>query len=355
MNSFKNLVKRDKAHYEQLHVARNLENYLPAVPNITTLTSILETYVKNIIKDSVPLVSRQIQELVAIKLLDPWENFIHENAIPGEISSKSHKHLYYSILSSIKKNSNEEKQDEFSIIDIVSIIGYVSILLASIPVITIHCVVKKLPTLGVNFMLLGIFVAFLVLAVLQILNHSGKEFTSKDPSFIIEESTLYGLGNFQLLNGKELEKTTDNQEYMSIKWKTLELISVIKPKNINKNKIFFLKMSLREVSLPLKFSVNCKAKEYATHSFSDSKTQSDIYNQKLTSLKRSTTLQFKVKKEDLEIEKLDIALANDNAFTNIISFKELNQKTFESYGNLIYKNIANELEEHAYDIFRQIL
>jgi len=347
MNSFKNLVKRDEEQYNQLHKTRNLEKFLPAVPNITTLTSILETYVKIIINDSLTIVSRQLQELVAIKGLDPWENFIHENAIPGEISKKGHKHLYYSILSSIKKNSNEEKHDDFSISDIVSIIGYVSILLACIPVITIHCVVKKLPALGINFMLLGIFVAFLVLAILQILNHSGKEFTSKDPLFVVEESTFHGLGNFQIFY--------DEKENMSLKWKTLKLVSHIRPKNINKNKMFYLKITLKEVALPLKVSVNCKAKEYATHSFSDSKTHSDIFNQKLKSLKQSTTLHYKVNREKLEIEKLELSLSNDKEFLNILASKELNQKTFEAYGILIYKNIANELEHTVYEILKQIL
>ena len=119
--------------------------------------------------------------------------------------------------------------------------------------------------------------------------------------------------------------------------------------------MFYLKITLKEVALPLKVSVNCKAKEYATHSFSDSKTHSDIFNQKLKSLKQSTTLHYKVNREKLEIEKLELSLSNDKEFLNILASKELNQKTFEAYGILIYKNIANELEHTVYEILKQIL
>ena len=81
--SFHVLKKRDNNLFSSFWHA-DAEN-LPNIPDVSFVNKKLRDHVISVMRKARPVVERQIQELVAIKHVDPWHNIVHEMALPSKI------------------------------------------------------------------------------------------------------------------------------------------------------------------------------------------------------------------------------------------------------------------------------
>jgi len=244
--SFHVLKKRDNDTLSSFWHA-DAEN-LPNIPDVSFVNQKLRDHVINVIGKARPVVERQIQELVAIKHIDPWQNIVHEMALPSKIDRNA--------LQKIIKIPENSVSMHIKPIDYIAIGIYTCLLLSIIPILCIHFIHKKIPKEGVDYICFAFVLTIIITAFLQIHVHAGNEFI-KDQFVFVNSSEILGLGNLCL---QEVPGLVPRESiFWNLTWEALNINSELQTSENDTSPFNF---QLKKVVIPVEIEIKINYKDY---------------------------------------------------------------------------------------------
>ncbi len=243
--SFHVLKKRDNNLFSSFWHA-DAEN-LPNIPDVSFVNKKLRDHVIFVMQKARPVVERQIQELVAIKHVDPWHNIVHEMALPSKIDRN--------MLQKIIKIPENLVSMHIKPIDYIAIGIYTCLLLSIIPILCIHFIHKKIPKEGVDYICFAFVLAIIITAFLQIQGHAGNEFV-KEQFVFVNSSEILGLGNLRV---QEKPTSSDESIFWNLVWEDLKINTQLQTSENDTRPFNF---ELKNVVIPLEIEIKINYKDY---------------------------------------------------------------------------------------------
>ena len=221
---------------------------LPNIPDVDFVNEKLREHVLSVFKKTMGMVERQIQEVIAIKHVDPWNNIIHEMALPSKVDR--------SVLHNISKIPDYSNLLRVKPIDYIAIGIYSCLLLSIIPILCIHFIHKKIPNVGIDYICFAFVLIIIMTAFLQIHVHAGNEFIT-DKYIYVHSADLLGMGDLRI---EEMPKTQPRDTLMwNFCWKELKIVSSLETAE---NKINDFNFELKNVIIPVEIEIRINYKDY---------------------------------------------------------------------------------------------
>ena len=191
------LHARDSARLLSLWNDKHENNPLPQVPPVELVLRAIHEHARAVVARAMPLLERQLQELISIKHLDPWVEIVSESGIQTHIT----KALRASIIDASKLCRPGDFAPHLTHpqgVDYFCLAAYISLVVLLIPIICIHFLVRPIPPTGIQYMALCWCIALSVASGFHTYVHAGKSVLSEKKTCLVEHSWLCGLSSLHL-------------------------------------------------------------------------------------------------------------------------------------------------------------
>ena len=269
------LHERDRAKLEQLWTDGDKD--LPDVPSTEVVLNAIHEHARKAIARAMPLLERQAQELLAIKHLDPWDQILNETGIQTHITKALRSSLIDS--SSICHAPRESQHDSHDSspagglklrgVDFFCVSSYILLVVIMTPIICIHFLVKPIPPLGIQYLVLCWFIALCVSAGFHTYVSAGRSVLSKKKSCLVVQSALHGLARVEIALDEKHHRPLKphlSAEQVGLTWPEIRLEVVVRffcnDESDQRGKLLCLRLRCMDVKSKILLKIESKVSEY---------------------------------------------------------------------------------------------